>query len=47
MFEKVFIWFLGQPVVWSESNISQIKAWISTIYAWYREFEFEFFLIFF
>jgi hypothetical protein len=43
IFEKVFIWFLGQPVVWSEPNISQIEAWSSTIYAWYQEFEFEFF----
>jgi hypothetical protein len=43
IFEKVFIWFLGQPVVWSEPNISQIEAWSSTIYAWYQEFEFDFF----
>jgi hypothetical protein len=41
IFEKVFIWFLGQPVVWSEPNISQIKAWSSPIYAWYQEFEKE------
>jgi hypothetical protein len=34
-------------VVWSEPNISQIEAWSSTIYAWYQEFEFEFFLNFF
>jgi hypothetical protein len=27
IFEKVFIWFLGQSVVWSEPNISQIEAW--------------------
>jgi hypothetical protein len=47
IFEKVFIWFLGQPVVWSEPNISQIEAWSSTIYACYQEFEFEFFLNFF
>jgi hypothetical protein len=47
IFEKVFIWFLGQPVVWSEPNISQIEAWSYSIYAWYQEFEFEFFLIFF
>jgi hypothetical protein len=26
IFEKVFIWFLGEPVVWSEPNISQIEA---------------------
>jgi hypothetical protein len=43
IFEKVFIWFLGQPVVWLEPNMSQIEAWSSTIYAWYQEFEFEFF----
>jgi hypothetical protein len=47
IFEKVFIWFLGQPVVWSEPNISQIEAWSSPIYAWYQEFELDFFLIFF
>jgi hypothetical protein len=50
IFEKVFIWFLGHPVVWSEPNMSQIEAWSSTIYAWYQEFEFDmifFFLIFF
>jgi hypothetical protein len=47
IFENVFIWFLGQPVVWSEPNISQIEAWSSTIYAWYQEFEFEFFFEFF
>jgi hypothetical protein len=46
IFEKVFIWFLGQPVVWSEPNISQIEAWSSTIYAWYHEFDFEFFFEF-
>jgi hypothetical protein len=46
IFEKVFIWFLGQPVVWSEPNISQIEAWSYAIYAWYQEFEFEFFLNF-
>jgi hypothetical protein len=40
IFEKVFIWFLGQPVVWSEPNMSQIEAWSSTIYVWYQEFEF-------
>jgi hypothetical protein len=34
-------------VVWSEPNISQIEAWSSTIYAWYQEFEFDFFLNFF
>jgi hypothetical protein len=34
-------------VVWSEPNLSQIEAWSSTIYAWYQEFEFEFFLNFF
>jgi hypothetical protein len=33
IFEKVFIWFLGQPVVWSEANISQIEAWSYSIYA--------------
>jgi hypothetical protein len=27
--------------------MSQIEAWSSTIYAWYQEFEFEFFLNFF
>jgi hypothetical protein len=42
IFEKVFIWFLGQPVVWSEPNISQIEAWSYSNYAWYQEFEFEF-----
>jgi hypothetical protein len=42
IFEKVFTWFLGQPVVWSEPNMSQIEAWSSTIYAWYQEFEFDF-----
>jgi hypothetical protein len=42
IFEKVIIWFLGQPVVWSEPNISQIEAWSSSIYAWYQEFEFDF-----
>jgi hypothetical protein len=42
IFEKVFIWFLGQPVVWSEPNISQIEAWSYSIYAWYQEFEFYF-----
>jgi hypothetical protein len=47
IFEKVFIWFLGQPVVWSEPNISQIEAWSSSIYAWYQEFEFDFCLNFF
>jgi hypothetical protein len=47
IFEKVFIWFLGQPVVWPEPNISQIEAWSFTIYAWYQEFFFDFFLIFF
>jgi hypothetical protein len=47
IFEKVFIWFLGQPVVWSEPNISQIEAWSLSIYAWYQEFEFEFFFFFF
>jgi hypothetical protein len=31
---------VGQPVVWSEPNISQIEAWSSSIYAWYQEFEF-------
>jgi hypothetical protein len=35
IFEKKFLWFLGQPVVWSEPNISQIEAWSSTIYARY------------
>jgi hypothetical protein len=40
LFEKVFIWFLGQPVVLSEPNISQIEAWSSSIYAWYQEFDF-------
>jgi hypothetical protein len=40
IFEKVFIWFLGQPVVWSEPNISQIEAWSYSIYAGYQEFEF-------
>jgi hypothetical protein len=44
IFERVFIWFLGQPVVWSEPNISQIEAWSYSTYAWYQEFEFEFFL---
>jgi hypothetical protein len=38
---------MGQPVVWSEPNISQIEAWSSTIFAWYQEFEFDFFLDFF
>jgi hypothetical protein len=47
IFEKVFIWFLGQPVVWSEPNRSQIEAWSSTIYAWHQEFEFDFFFEFF
>jgi hypothetical protein len=47
IFEKVFIWFLGQPVVWSEPNISQIEAWSSTMYAGYQEFEFDFFFDFF
>jgi hypothetical protein len=42
IFEKVFIWFLGQLVVWSEPKISQIEAWSSSIYAWYQEFEFDF-----
>jgi hypothetical protein len=42
IFEKVFIWFLGQPVVWSEPNISQIEAWSLSIYAWYQELELEF-----
>jgi hypothetical protein len=37
----------GQPVVWSEPNISQIEARSSSIYAWYQEFEFDFCLIFF
>jgi hypothetical protein len=46
IFEKVFIWFLGEPVVWSEPNISQIEAWSSSIYAWYQEFEFDFCLNF-
>jgi hypothetical protein len=48
IFENVFIWFLGQPVVWSEPNISHIEAWSSTIYAWYQEFNFflDFFLNF-
>jgi hypothetical protein len=41
IFEKVFIWFLGQPVVWSEPNISQIEAWSYAIYAWYQEFDFD------
>jgi hypothetical protein len=31
IFEKVFIWFLGQPVVWSEPNVSQIEAWSSIL----------------
>jgi hypothetical protein len=39
IFEKVFIWSLGQPVVWSEPNISQIKAWSYSIYASYQQFE--------
>jgi hypothetical protein len=47
IFEKVFIWFLGQPVVWSKPNISQIEAWSYSMYAWYQEFEFEFFFEFF
>jgi hypothetical protein len=47
IFEKVFIWFLGQPVVWSEPNMSQIEVWSSPIYAWYQEFEFNFFFEFF
>jgi hypothetical protein len=47
IFEKVFIWFLGQPVVWSESNISQIEAWSLSIYAWYQELKLEFFFNFF
>jgi hypothetical protein len=46
IFEKVFIWFLGQPVVWSKPNISQIEAGSSTIYAWYQKFEFDFFFEF-
>jgi hypothetical protein len=46
IFEKVFIWFLGQPVVWSEPNMSQIEAWSSTIYAWYQEFKFVYFFYF-
>jgi hypothetical protein len=33
-------------VVWSEPNISQIEALSSKIYAWYQEFEFDFFLEF-
>jgi hypothetical protein len=33
-------------VVWTEPNISQIEAWSLSIYAWYQEFEFEFFLNF-
>jgi hypothetical protein len=28
------------------TNISQIEAWSSTIYAWYQEFDFHFFLNF-
>jgi hypothetical protein len=32
---------------WSEPIISQIEAWSSPIYAWYPEFELEFFLNFF
>jgi hypothetical protein len=47
IFKKVFIWFRGQPVVWSEPNMSQIEAWSSTIYVWYQEFEFDFFFDFF
>jgi hypothetical protein len=47
LFKKVFIWFLGQPVVWSEPNISQIEAWSYAIYAWYQEFKFDFFFDFF
>jgi hypothetical protein len=35
-----------EKVVWSEPNISQIEAGSSTMYAWYQEFEFEFFLNF-
>jgi hypothetical protein len=42
IFEKVFLWFLGQPVVWSQPNISQIEAWSSPIYTWYQEFELDF-----
>jgi hypothetical protein len=34
-------------VVWSEPNMSQIEAWSSTIYAWYQEFDFDFFFDFF
>jgi hypothetical protein len=45
--KKVFIWFLGQPVVWSEPNISQIEAWSYSSYAWYQEFDFDLILIFF
>jgi hypothetical protein len=45
IFENVFIWLLGQPVVWSEPNISQIEAWSSTIYAGHQEFEFDFFIL--
>jgi uncharacterized membrane protein len=40
------MWFLGQPVVWSEPNISQIEAWSLSIYAWYQEFELIFFFFF-
>jgi hypothetical protein len=47
IFEKVFIWFLGQPVVWSEPNMSLIEAWSLSIYAWYQEFDFDFFSNFF
>jgi hypothetical protein len=38
IFEKAFIWFLAQPVVWSEPNISQIEAWSLSFYAWYQEY---------
>jgi hypothetical protein len=34
-------------VVWSEPNISQIETWSSPIYAWYQEFELDFFKVFF
>jgi hypothetical protein len=47
IFEKNFIWFLGQLEVWLEPNISQIDAWSSSIYAWYQKFEFDFCFNFF
>jgi hypothetical protein len=38
-----FLFDKKNPVVWSEPNISQIEAWSYAIYAWYQEFDFDFF----